>query len=66
MNEEKEMTAEEQKLKKMDWSFGVTLDLVLYEVKKIVGRDLTDEEKEKLGSSLKMYFMFTLMMMREI
>lgn len=57
-NEEKE-----QKSKKMDEVFDTTSDMVLNDVVKIVGRDLTDEEKKTLCSSLKTYFLMTTLLM---
>lgn len=61
---EKEMTAEEkeQKAKKMDEVLNSTSDMVLSDVEKIVGRDLTDEEKKTLGVSLKSYFAISSLM----
>ena len=43
--------------------FDTTSDMVLSEVVKIVGRELTDDEKKKLGNSLKVYFVMTSLMM---
>ena len=65
MAEEKILTdaEKEQKLKKMDGVFEITSDLVLTDVVKIVGRDLTDEEKTTLRISLKAYFATTSLMM---
>lgn len=65
MNEEKEMTAEEkeQKSKKMDEVFDTTSGMILKDVEKIVGRDLTDEEKKTLCDYLKAYFTLTSLMM---
>ena len=49
--------------KKMDEVFDTTSDMVLNDVVKIVGRDLTDEEKKTLCSSLKTYFLMTTLLM---
>lgn len=66
MNEEKILTDAEklQASKKMDEVFDTTSDMVLSDVAKIVGRDLTDEEKKTLDFSLKSYFLITSLMMR--
>lgn len=48
-----------EKSKQMDEVFDTTSSMVLKDVEKIVGRDLTDEEKKTLCDSLKAYFMFT-------
>lgn len=65
MNEEKEMTAEEkeQKSKKMDEVFDTTSDMILKDVEKIVGRDLTEDEKKSVMDSLKAFFAITSLMM---
>ena len=53
----------EEKAKKMDEVFDTTSDMVLSDVVKIVGRELTDDEKKKLGNSLKAHFVMTSLMM---
>ena len=65
MNEEKKLTdsEKEEKSKKMDEVFDATSDVVLSDVAKIVGRDLTDEEKKTLGNSLKSHFVLTSLLM---
>lgn len=65
MSEEKKLTdsEKEEKSKKMDEVFDTTSDMVLGDVAKIVGRDLTDEEKKTLGNSLKTYFVLTSLLM---
>ena len=65
MAEKKVLTdvEKEQKLKKMDEVFESTSDLVLTDIVKIVGRDLTDEEKKTLCNSLKTHFVMTCMLM---
>ncbi len=56
----------EEKQKKMDEVFDNTSDMVLSDVVKIVGRELTDDEKKKLGNSLKAYFVMTSLMMHSV
>lgn len=65
MSEEKKLTdsEKEEKAKKMDEVFDTTSDMVLSDVAKIVGRDLTDEEKKTLGNSLKTHFVLTSLLM---
>lgn len=53
----------EQKSKKMDEIFDTTSSIVLGKVAKIVGRDLTDEEKKTLKESLQAHFLMTSLMM---
>lgn len=68
MNEEKILTDAEklQASKKMDEVFDTTSDMVLSDFVKIIGRDLTDEEKKTLDVSLKSYFMITYLMMSSV
>ena len=68
MNEEKILTDAEklQASKKMDEVFDTTSDMVLSDFAKIVGRDLTDEEKKTLGISLRSYFLITSLMMSSV
>lgn len=54
---------DKEKAKKMDEVFNTTSDIVLSDIAKIVGRELTDDEKKKLGDSLKAYFVMTSLMM---
>lgn len=65
MSEEKKLTdsEKEEKSKKMDEVFDTTSDMVLGDVAKIVGRELTDDEKKKLENSLKTYFVMTSLLM---
>ncbi len=61
MENEKELT--EEKIKQKSEKLGKVLKdcakPVLKEFSKIVGRDLTDEENEKLVESLNAYFMMS-------
>ena len=68
MNEEKEMTTEEkeQKSKKMDEIFSDTGEMVLKDVSKIAGRDLTEDEKKSVMDSLKAFFVLTSLMMKAV
>lgn len=45
--------------KKMDEVFNMSSNVFFDDMKSIVGRDLTDEEKKKMGGSLKAYFLIT-------
>jgi hypothetical protein len=58
MSEIKKLTDSEKKEfgEKMDEVFDTTSDMVLKDVEKILGRDLTDDEKKELCTSLKSYF----------
>lgn len=47
----------EEKIKKMDEVLNMTSNVIFDDMKRIVGRDLTDEEKKKMGGSLKAYFL---------
>lgn len=66
MAEEKKILTDaekEQKSKKMDEVFETTSSGIFNDVTKIIGRDLTDEEKKDLGNSLKTYFVLTSLLM---
>ena len=56
----------EEKVKKMDEVLNTTSDMVLSDVAKIVGRDLTDEEKKTLGKSLGAHFVLTSLLMGSV
>ena len=68
MSEIKKLTDSEKKEfgEKMDGIFDTTSDCVLTDVKKILGRDLTDDEKKELCTSLKSYFVLTSLLMNTI
>ena len=42
------------------------VEMVLIPVKEIVGRELTDEEKDKIVTSVKAYHMVTMLMMKAV
>lgn len=56
--EEKKTESTEEKAKKMDEVFETSGEMVIKDVAKIAGRELTDEEKKEVLSSLKA-FLFT-------
>lgn len=55
---------EEEKSKKMDEIFANTGEMVLKDVSKIAGRDLTDAEKKDVLNSLKAFFVFSSLMLK--
>lgn len=73
MNEENNVNQEteekkefEEKSKKMDEIFADTGEMILKDVSKIAGRDLTDAEKESVLNSLKSYFLITSLMLKAL
>lgn len=56
----------EEKSKKMDEILADTGEIVLKDVYKIVGRDLTDAEKKDVLNSLKAYFLLASLMMKAL
>ena len=55
---------EEEKSKKMDEIFADTGEMVLKDVSKIAGRDLTDAEKKDVLNSLKSFFVLSSLMLK--
>ena len=54
----------EEKSKKMDEIFADTGEMVLKDVSKIAGRDLTDAEKKDVLNSLKAFFVLSSLMLK--
>ena len=57
---------EEEKSKKMDEIFADTGEMVLKDVSKIAGRDLTDAEKKDVMNSLKAFFVLSSLMLKAL
>ena len=64
--EEKKTESTEEKAKKMDELLADTGKMVLKDVVKIAGRDLTDAEKKEVLSSLKAFFLLSSLMMNTV
>lgn len=57
---------EKEKSKKMDEIFADTGEMVLKDVSKIAGRDLTDAEKKDVLNSLKAFFVLSSLMLKAL
>ncbi len=60
MNGKNDLSQEDKdKMKKMDKVFKIVGEPILKRVSEISGRDLTDEEKEKISFDLKAFYAFS-------
>ena len=54
----------EERMKKMDEIFADVGEMVIKDVAKIAGRDLTDAEKEEVQNSLKAFFVMSSLLLK--
>lgn len=57
---------DKDKMKKMDEAFKIAGESILKTVSEISGRDLTDEEKEKISFELKAFHVFSTLLLKAI
>ena len=64
MNGKDDLSQEDKdKMKKMDEVFKIAGEPILKRVSEISGRDLTDEEKEKISFDLKAFYAFSTLLL---